>query len=1207
MCYGLQLGALPTGVAAANLTIQTSIDNQVNLIFADDGNTPPAVPTSFPFWDGSAMSANGRIDGGSGTWTAIATNWTTLAATANRVYNPEDLLIFSGAMAGEEEGPAPTFARLAPQIIAATPSVSSGIVAVDASAGAITLENGMQFAVTGYTLTGDDIVLAATEPCNECSPLPGHTVIRVGDGTDASTNFVATIESRLVGESGLLKTDRGALILSGANSYSGGTEIAGGMVQGDTASLQGDVEVGSDGTLLFMQGMAGTYEGGLSGSGILAKQGAGLLRLTGESSAFDGTASLTEGELAIDGKLGSALFTLEVRAGATLSGAGRIGGSVAIDDATASPGGNPIARVEQRVAFAAAAVLPTNPVGLLTVDGDFSLTSASILAFQLGDPGGQAGLASDLINVGGNLTLDGTLDVTDAGGFGIGLYRLINYGGTLTDNELVVGSTPEGFAPADLTVQTSVANQVNLLVGTPVTSFNFWDGANLASDGAVGGGTAVWRADTTNWTLADGTRNGVFDPAQLLVFAGTAGTITVDNTGGPVRAIAGLQFATNGYRIEGGAIALDGTAATMRVGDGTAAGSGFTATVASALTGSASLDKTDRGTLVLSGANTYTGGTRVFEGTLQIAADSALGAATSAVRLDSGTLRTTATLTSTRNFTIGNGGGTIDSGANVLALSGNFSGTGNLRFVGSGARTLSGNNSGLLGNSTLTAGSLALTGSLGGRLSVAAPATLTGTGRAGFLDLSGTLSPGTAAGNTATFTLTDDFVVRAGSTLQIDVAASGAADRVEVGGRALVEGGTVAVTTLDPDVNYTNGTVYRIVNASGGLTGTFAGLTESSAFLDFALGYDLTGAFLTTTVIRQFPDVAETFNQIEASTGLKDLGRGSGSNALAAYNSILLLGAEPARAAFDATSGEIYPTLLASRQRAGLALAGRIAMRGRAGGHEGLAMWGGVLGNRGHVDGDGNGARSTADSFGWESGIDYRGTDNQWALGFGGGWQEGDVALAARSSRAKTDGWHLGGYARYGSGGTGFGLIASLAHSNTDASVTRQIGFGTLSRTAVSNVGLSTTAISGEMRFGLGNGALAVGPLASVDHASTRLGRIAETGAGALSLSGAGKREGWTRMGIGGFARYGLTSGFADVALRYVHRSKGATQLDFAMEGSPTGHAVRAAGGNRGAMRVDASTEFSIGDRWAISGNLGATHADKEGQIDGSLRLSYRF
>ncbi len=1021
---GLTLGVLPGGVDAGDLSVQTSVARQVNLIVSAPTPPPPPVPTSFPFWDGSATTANGMIEGGSGTWTATGTNWTTTAATANGAYNPQDLLIFTGPMAGTSE-PGQTLARVTTQVAAATPSASAGTVTVDGSAGAITLRNGMQFAVTGYTLTGADIVLAATEPCGECSPLPGQTIIRVGDGTNASTGFVTTIASRLTGESGLLKTDRGTLILSGANTYAGGTEIAGGMVQGTSASLQGTITIGSSGTLLFTQEQDGEFETGLSGSGIFAKQGAGKLLLSGNSAAFAGTTVLTGGELAVDGTLGSALSTLQAGAAATLSGSGRIGGSVAVDDAIVAPGGSFAGQAEARLA---AAAQTANQIGLLTIDGNFSLTGASFLAFQLGDPAGEAGIASDLINVGGNLVLDGTLNVTDAGGFGAGLYRLINYDGALTNNGLGIGVTPEGFVPADLMVQTSVANQVNLLVSTPVTNFNFWDGANTSSNGAANGGTGTWRADTTNWTVADGNRNGTVDPAQLLIFAGTAGTVTVDDAGGAVRTSAGLQFATGGYRIEGGAIALDGPASTMRVGDGTEAGASFTATIASALTGAAQLDKTDLGTLILSGGNGYTGGTRVLGGALQIADDGALGATSGAITLDGGTLRNTAALTSARSITIGSGGGTIDSGANALVLSGTIGGTGTLRLTGSSARTLSGNSSAFTGSTTLAAGSLALSGSLGGLLTVAAPATLTGVGRAGSLDLAGTFSPGAAAGATGTFNVTGDLTIRAGSTLRIDVAASGATDRIEVGGRALIEGGNVAVMALDPDVNYTNGTNYRIVNAASGRNGTFAGLTESSAFLDFALGYDPTGAFLTTTVIRQFPDVAQTFNQREASSALKDLGRVAGSDALAVYNAILILDADPARAAFDASSGEIYPTLLAGRQRAGMALAGRMAARGAARGNEGLAMWGGILGERANVDADAdfNGAHSKADSFGLESGLDFRGPDNRWAFGIGGGWQDGNVHLATRGSRAKIDAWHIGAYARYGTGGAGFSTVASV-------------------------------------------------------------------------------------------------------------------------------------------------------------------------------------
>ncbi len=77
--------------------------------------------------------------------------------------------------------------------------------------------------------------------------------------------------------------------------------------------------------------------------------------------------------------------------------------------------------------------------------------------------------------VGGDLTLDGTLNVTDAGGFGAGLYRLIDYGGTLTDNGLDIGTAPTGYDSTNLTVQTATVGQINLLVDAALTYF--WDGS----------------------------------------------------------------------------------------------------------------------------------------------------------------------------------------------------------------------------------------------------------------------------------------------------------------------------------------------------------------------------------------------------------------------------------------------------------------------------------------------------------------------------------------------------------------------------------------------------------------------------------------------------------------------------------------------------------------------------------------------------------
>ncbi|MBD4519906.1 hypothetical protein GUG72_07430, partial [Xanthomonas citri pv. citri] len=47
--------------------------------------------------------------------------------------------------------------------------------------------------------------------------------------------------------------------------------------------------------------------------------------------------------------------------------------------------------------------------------------------------------ATRLLAVNGDLTLDGTLNITDLGGFGTGVYRLIDYTGALTNNGMLIG------------------------------------------------------------------------------------------------------------------------------------------------------------------------------------------------------------------------------------------------------------------------------------------------------------------------------------------------------------------------------------------------------------------------------------------------------------------------------------------------------------------------------------------------------------------------------------------------------------------------------------------------------------------------------------------------------------------------------------------------------------------------------------------------
>ena len=95
--------------------------------------------------------------------------------------------------------------------------------------------------------------------------------------------------------------------------------------------------------------------------------------------------------------------------------------------------------------------------------GSLNLMPGAIMNYELATPGVVGGGVNDLIEVNGDVTLDGTLNVSALAGFGIGKYRLMNYTGSLFNNVLDFGAMPGGgFA---YQMQTAVAGRVSLLVG----------------------------------------------------------------------------------------------------------------------------------------------------------------------------------------------------------------------------------------------------------------------------------------------------------------------------------------------------------------------------------------------------------------------------------------------------------------------------------------------------------------------------------------------------------------------------------------------------------------------------------------------------------------------------------------------------------------------------------------------------------------------
>ncbi|MCM7573758.1 autotransporter outer membrane beta-barrel domain-containing protein [Enterobacter roggenkampii] len=441
-----------------------------------------------------------------------------------------------------------------------------------------------------------------------------------------------------------------------------------------------------------------TISGIISGSdGSLVKIGNGTLILTGDNT-YTGTTDVNEGVLLVNGNQSASTGQVTVKSGATLGGNGIIGGAVDVQD-------------DGHITAGAA----INSVGKLTT-GSLTLSDNAQLDYQFGQAYTPGGAFNDLIDVNGDLTLDGKLNIeTSPGGkFDVGVYRVINYTGTLTNNVMDIANAPE--AADSLYVQTSVKNQVNLVNHAGLT-LRFWDGTGgengeLKNNGVIDGGDGIWqsRKGNDNWTTDESTPEGAlnapFTDAAFAVFQGESGNVTVDNSKGDV-IISGAQFATDGYRVGGEAITTDTANTLIRVGDGTVDGANYTATIDSVIRGTGGLNKGDLGTLILTGDNTYSGGTTITSGTLQVAGDTNLGAADTGIIFNGGTLKYGEAFDTARQVTLESGGGTFDTNGHDVSLLTEVEGNGQLTKTGKGSLTLTQDNT-YTGGTTIEQGVLQL-------------------------------------------------------------------------------------------------------------------------------------------------------------------------------------------------------------------------------------------------------------------------------------------------------------------------------------------------------------------------------------------------------------------------------------------------------------------------------------------------------------------
>ncbi len=582
--------------------------------------------------------------------------------------------------------------------------------------------------------------------------------ISLADAGTFDTANSLELQGAISGTNGsLTKIGTGTLVLTGTNTYSGGTTVTAGTLEGDTDSLQRAITNNS--AVTFDQGVAGTYAGAMTGTGSLTKIGAGTLTLTGTNTYSGGTTvsvgTLSGSANSIQGAIATAGGTtvnfnqpdLDIYQG-VMSGGGVLTktgvGTLILTGANTYTGGTTVS----------GGILAGSPT---SIQGDIVDNFDAVVNFNQGT-GTYAGVISGagevIVNSPGLITFTGVNTFT-------GIIR-VSSGGTLS----VASSGNLGGGTNELRF---------LNTGTLINSASFSTSRKVT----LVGGDGIFQTDTplTLSGKVTGVGRLVKSGASTLTLTGTSN----DYTGGTLVS-AGTLIGT-GATLQGNIL----NNATVNFDQGT------TSTYGDVMSGSGALTKSGVGTLILSGANTYTGGTVALAGTLQ-------GTSTS---LQGSLSNSGATVTFDQDF---NG-----------IFNGTISGTGSLFKEGTGTLSATGA-SPFTGTTTINGGEVNLNGSIAGPVVTSVGGTFSGNATVASLSNSGTTSPGNSIG---TITIPGAFTQAATGNLIIEVNDAGNTDLLAVTGAATLDG-TLTLSPL-PGI-YSGNEFYTIITSGGGVAGTFSQL-----------------------------------------------------------------------------------------------------------------------------------------------------------------------------------------------------------------------------------------------------------------------------------------------------------------------------------------------------------------------------------------------
>ncbi len=569
------------------------------------------------------------------------------------------------------------------------------------------------FSVNGIIATGANVMANTTTVSKlQTTAAGGEMVINVA-GTSLSIAPIIQNNAGGATASALTKSGTGTLTLSAANTYSGATTISAGILKiGNTTAL-GTGTGTADGTTISA---GATLD--LGGVSNVQNSSIGAERITVSGAGMGGNGAIISSTAIATPFIGVRYVTLA--GDTTLGFANRwdVGSTTAANNGFVGGGFN-----LTFLGTAAAAQASLNFLGATDL-GDINVNLGGVAA-------------TNILFLQGTTTLGRTTNtVTITGGSTLNIFTnstVTSFDKKFALNNGIIVVQKTGGTSLDGTISLANANTITATTATAVTNIISGTGSLIKA----GAGTLTLTGANTyagNTTLSAGTIN--LNVAESANVSGPLGK-QLANAPGTILMTGGiLQYSASNANDYSGRFSIAGSQA-WKIDTNSQA-----VTFATALQGTSStLAKSGAGTLNLTGANTYDGGTSISAGTLQFAnllsmpVAGAVTATASTLAVNVGGAGEWTTGTS-GNGTIGGlltglggqSGGTVTwSGNSFLGLdttnagstqtySGNIANTGTslgITKLGTGALALAGTNT-YTGNTVVSGGTLNITGTLTG-------------------------------------------------------------------------------------------------------------------------------------------------------------------------------------------------------------------------------------------------------------------------------------------------------------------------------------------------------------------------------------------------------------------------------------------------------------------------------------------------------------